>query len=312
MGKQRWTSRDIPEQSGRVVLVTGGNSGIGYAAAEALAEKGATVVIACRSEKRGANAVGRLVADHPEARVEMLMLDLADLSSVRAFADRFVERHDRLDLLINNAGVMMPPERRETKDGFELQIGTNHLGHFALTMRLLPMLAEQTGSRVVNVSSSAQNAGGLDLDDLQWEKRRYSRMRSYGASKIANMLFTLELQARLDDAEVDVMSTACHPGWTATNLQRDTPVARLLNPLFGMEPWQGALPTLYAAVSPAAKPAGYYGPDGLGTVRGYPTENRPASASLDPDAARRLWSMSERLTGETMPGLRASQRAQTA
>ncbi len=312
MGKQRWTSRDIPDQSGRVVIVTGGNSGIGYAAAEALAKKGATVVIACRSEKRGANAVASLVADHPRARVEMLMLDLADLSSVREFSDRFAERYDRLDLLINNAGVMMPPERRETKDGFELQIGTNHLGHFALTLRLLPMLAGQPGARVVNVSSSAQNAGGLDLDDLQWEQRRYNRMRSYGASKIANMLFTRELQARLDDAEVDVMSTACHPGWTATNLQRDTPVARLLNPLFGMEPWQGALPTLYAAVSPEAKPAGYYGPDGLGTVRGYPTENRPASASLDEQSARRLWSMSETLTGESMPALDASHEARTA
>jgi len=303
MAKRRWTSDDMPDQTGRTAIVTGGNSGIGYEAVKALAAAGATVVIASRDETRGANAVSNIIGAVDRARVELLLLDLADLSSVKAFVARFLERHDRLDLLINNAGVMMPPERKETADGFELQFGTNHLGHFALTIELLSMLVKREGSRVVNVSSSAQGFGHLDLDDLQWKKRKYDRMRSYGASKIANMLFSLELQRRLDHAGAPTMVTSCHPGWTSTNLQQSSPVLRLLNPLFGMKPWQGALPTLYAATSSDAVPNGYYGPDGLGTVRGYPTRNEPAPASKDREVARRLWEQSQDLTNVSMPKL---------
>ena len=239
----------------------------------------------------------------PDVTVELMRLDLADLGSVGAFAAAFADRFDRLDLLINNAGVMMPRQREETVDGFELQFGTNHLGHFALTLLLLPLLVGTGGSRVVTVSSSAQNFGRLALDDLQWTERSFDRMASYGASKIANMLFTLELQRRLTEAAAPTIAAACHPGWTGTNLQRTSPLIRLLNPLVGMQPWQGALPTLYAAVSPDVVPGGYYGPDGLGTMRGYPAPNTPAAASTDADAAKRLWTLSETLVGLETPAL---------
>lgn len=309
MGKQRWTSKNIGDQSGRVAIVTGANSGIGFEAAKELAVAGATVVVASRSEARGNTAVEQILQAAPNASVELILLDLADLGSVERFSTAFSERHDRLDLLVNNAGVMMPPQRQETADGFELQFGTNHLGHFALTLRLLPLLVKTEGSRVVNVSSSAQNFAKFDLDDLQWTQRSFNRMGSYGASKAANMLFTLELQRRLKAAGASTISTACHPGWTGTNLQASTPMFRWLNPIFSMKPWQGALPTLYAAVSPDAVGGGYYGPDGLGTMRGYPAPNKPAKVSVDSDAARRLWEQSEQLVGLTMPSLDAVAQA---
>lgn len=309
MGKKRWTTADIQDQSGRVALITGANSGIGFEAAKALAAAGATVVVACRSPERGKRAIDAILTEVPNAALELKALDLADLASVRAFADAFVEHHDRLDLLINNAGVMMPKERLETADGFELQFGTNHLGHFALTMRLLPLITETEGSRIVNVASSAQNFGKLDLDDLQWTSRSFNRMQSYGASKIANMLFTLELDKRLRAAGRSTMAVSCHPGWTATNLQQTSPLARWLNPIFAMQPWQGALPTLFAAVAPEAESGAYYGPDGLGTMRGYPTRNKPAQASSDAKSAAALWKLSEQLVGLEAPSLQPTAAA---
>lgn len=299
MTKKRWTTGDIEDQTGRVAIVTGANSGIGFEAAKALALKGATVVVASRSRTRGDQAVAAMREAAPNAAVELMLLDLANLGSVRDFVAAFVDRFDRLDLLLNNAGVMMPRQREETADGFELQFGTNHLGHFALTVRLLELLVATEGSRVVTVSSSAQNFGGLDLDDLQWTERPFHRMASYGASKIANMLFTLELQRRLEEAGASTIAVACHPGWTSTNLQRTSPFMGFFNPLFAMKPWQGALPTLYAAVSPDAVGGGYYGPDGFATWRGYPAPNRPAAASTDAEAAKRLWELSEQLVGLT-------------
>ncbi len=305
MTKKRWTSSDIGDQTGRVAIVTGANSGIGFEAAKALATKGAHVIVASRSKQRGEEAVASLREAGPDVTIELMLLDLASLGSVREFVTAFTERFDRLDLLLNNAGVMMPREREETADGFELQLGTNHLGHFALTVQLLPLLVATQGSRVVNVSSSAQNLGELDLDDLQWTKRSFKRMPSYGASKIANMLFTLELQRRLEEAEASSITAACHPGWTSTNLQKTSPLFRWLNPLIGMKPWQGALPTLYAAVATDVVGGAYYGPDGLGNIRGYPAPNKPAVASTDVDAARRLWELSEQLVGITTPPLEA-------
>jgi NAD(P)-dependent dehydrogenase (short-subunit alcohol dehydrogenase family) len=233
-----------------------------------------------------------------------MQLDLADLESVRVFVDDFRSKFDRLDILVNNAGVMMPPEREETEDGFELQIGTNHLGHFALTIPLLDLLAITPNSRVVTVSSNAQHYGQLDVSDLQWVRRDYDRTASYGASKIANMLFTLQLQKLLDEADSSTKAVACHPGWTATNLQRSTPLFRLLNPLFAMKPWQGALPTLYAATSPNVESGGYYGPDGFMNMRGYPAPNKPAKESTDPEAAADLWRLSEDLTRMTLDDTR--------
>ena len=192
---------------------------------------------------------------------------------------------------------MNPPTRQETVDGFELQFGTNHLGHFALTVQLDDLISKTHGSRVVTVSSSAQNFGTLDLNDVHWKSRDYKGMQAYSASKIANMLFTLELQRRFAESGSTSSALASHPGWTATNLQASTPLFRMLNPLIAMKPWQGALPTLYAAVADDAVPGAYYGPHGMANMRGYPALNKPAEQSTDKDLALRLWSMSEELVG---------------
>ena len=303
MTKKRWTTSDIPDQSGRVTVVTGANSGIGFETARALARKRATVVIACRNATRGIRAVDAIHEDAPDAVLEFFMLDLANLQSVRHFAAAILDRFDHLDILINNAGVMMPPNRKETADGFELQFGTNHLGHFALTMLLLERLISTEGSRVVNVASAAQKLGQLDLDDLNWKKRPYRRMASYGASKVANMLFTHELQRRFAEAHSSSRCIACHPGWTRTNLLRTTPLFRLFNPLFAMPPWQGALSTLFAATSPEAVGGGYYGPNGIGTLRGYPAPAIPATISTSSTAAMRLWQLSEQMVGISSPNI---------
>jgi NAD(P)-dependent dehydrogenase (short-subunit alcohol dehydrogenase family) len=303
MTKKRWTTTDIDDQTGRVAIVTGANSGIGFEAAKALADKGAQVIVAARSPKRGEKAVAEIRNAVPSAIVKLMLLDLANLDSVNEFAVEFAKRFDRLDLLVNNAGVMMPKVREETADGFELQFGINHLGHFALTLKLLPLLVATKDSRIVNVSSSAQNFGKLDLDDLQWTKRSFHRMGSYGASKIANMLFNLELKRCLEDVGASTIVAACHPGWTSTNLQKTSPLFRFLNPILGMKPWQGALPTLYAAVATDVESGGYYGPDGLGTMRGYPVPNKPADISTDAAAAKQLWALSEKMTGVETPSL---------
>ncbi len=303
MTTKHWTSEQIEDQAGRVAIVTGANSGIGYESAKTLAARGATVIIASRNEQRGSKAMENLRREVAGATVELMLLDLASQASVRAFAEAFKARFDRLDLLINNAGVMMPPMRQETEDGFEIQFGTNHLGHFALTLLLIDRLCATEESRVVNISSSAQNSGKLDLDDLQWTTRPFRRMASYGASKIANMLFTLELQRRFGEAGVFTIATSAHPGWTATNLQRASLLFRMLNPIFGMRPWQGALPSLYAAVAEGAEPGGYYGPHGLGNLRGYPVPNKPATVSSDGELAARLWALSERLVDLRCPDL---------
>lgn len=295
MAKARWTTTDMPDQTGRVAIVTGANSGIGYETAKALAARGAEVVVAGRSAERGSTAVASLLREVPGASVRFGLLDLADQTSVRTFTQSFIDSAERLDLLINNAGVMNPPTRQETRDGFEMQMGTNHLGHFTLTLGLLPLLARTPDSRVVNVSSSAQNMGSIHVDDLQWAQRPYKGMQAYAASKIANMLFTLELQRRFEEAGLSTSTTAAHPGWTATNLQKTTRLFRMLNPIFAMQPWQGALPTLFAAVSDDAMPGGYFGPHGVANMRGYPVVNAPAKQSRDRDLAVRLWEESEDL-----------------
>ncbi|MEM7248990.1 MAG: oxidoreductase, partial [Acidobacteriota bacterium] len=268
----KWTAQDIPDQTGRTALVTGSNSGIGYETARALAQAGAHVVMACRSPERAEAAAERIRAEGPAGRVEVAQLDLSSLASVQRFSESFLAANDRLDLLIANAGVMMPPERRETSDGHELQIGTNHLGHFALVGRLLPALLSTAGSRVVVVASAAHRWGSMDFDDLSWRKRSYRRMPSYGQSKLANLLFVKELQRRLEEAGASTLVTAAHPGWTSTELQRDTALFRWLNPFLAMTADQGALPTLRAAVAPDAEGADYYGPDGWMEMRGWPVK----------------------------------------
>ena len=298
-----WTLENVPDQSGRVAIVTGANSGIGYETARGLAIKRAHVILACRSVPKGTEAVERIVTETPSAHAELIPLDLSSLQSVREFTETFRSAHDRLDLLINNAGVMMPPTRTETADGFELQFGTNHLGHFALTMRLLDRLLDTPDSRVVNVSSTSHRFGTIDFDDLNWTRRAYKRMASYGQSKLANLLFTLELQDRLGTGSAATTALAAHPGWTATNLQDVSPLIRFFNPLVSMKPWQGALPTLYAAVAEEAKGGEYFGPDGLGEMRGYPKRVGTSDRAKNKDDAERLWTVSEQLTGESAPVL---------
>jgi NAD(P)-dependent dehydrogenase (short-subunit alcohol dehydrogenase family) len=293
MSSRKWTADDLPSLEGRTVVVTGANSGIGRVAARELARAGARVVLAVRDVGRGEQAA----ADMPGA-TEVRALDLADLESVRAFARGW---EGDLDILINNAGVMAVPEGR-TKDGFEMQIGTNHLGHFALTNLLLPHVR----SRVVTVSSQAHRMGKIRLDDLNWQTGGYDRWRAYGQSKLANLLFTADLQRRLGEAGSDLRATAAHPGYAATNLQQHTgsviqnSLMKIGNLVFAQSDRMGALPMLYAAVEDIPGTS-YVGPGGFKEQRGHPKLVGRSAAASDPDTARRLWELSEELTGVGFP-----------
>ena len=289
----KWTTENIPNQNGRVAIVTGANSGIGFETAKALADAGAGVVLACRNLAKAEEAAARIRAEVPHAEQAIIRLDLADLATVRAFADTFRGRYERLDLLINNAGVMVPPYGK-TADGFELQFGANHLGHFALTGLLLDLLSATPGARVVNVSSIAHRSGQIQFDDLQWEQG-YRAQAAYGQSKLANLLFTLALNRRLQAAGADVVAAAAHPGWTYTNLQRGfvSTVSRIV----GQSAAMGALPTLYAAVAPEISADDYIGPGGFMEVRGHPAPAGRSAAARDTAVAERLWTVSEQLTG---------------
>ncbi|WP_269854082.1 oxidoreductase [Streptomyces sp. RPT161] len=284
-----WTANDIPDQTGRTAVVTGANSGIGYCVARELARHGAHVVLACRSERRGQAAVERLVREVPSARAAYRHLDLADLATVRAFAGDFPG--ERLDLLVNNAGVMAVPYAR-TVDGFETQFGVNHLGHFALTGLLLPLLLATPGARVVSVSSGLHAIANIDPGDLNSE-RRYGRWMAYGRSKTANLLFVHELAGRLRAAGSDVIAAAAHPGYADTNLQKG--FVRLGN-LVAQSPRAGALPTLYAATAAGVRGDAFLGPRFL-AFGGAPGLSWRAPWTRNDVAAERLWAASEQLTG---------------
>ncbi|MDB5060124.1 MAG: short-chain dehydrogenase [Chloroflexi bacterium] len=300
-----WTEKDIPPLAGRTAVVTGANSGLGYHATLQLAAHGARVVLASRDTGKAAAAADEIRRQVPEAMLEMAELDLANLQSVRQFADTFNASHENLDMLINNAGVMAIPQRR-TADGFEMQLGTNHLGHFALTGLLLPSLLARPGARVVTVSSNAASRGRINFDDLQSD-RKYRSWGAYGQSKLANQLFMLELDRLARQRHIDLISAGAHPGYAATNLQAVGPtmqgsrlMARLmdvLNRLVAQPASRGALPELYAATAPNVVGGEYFGPDGLLNQRGYPTRVPTAKQALDRDVARRLWQVSEELTG---------------
>jgi NAD(P)-dependent dehydrogenase (short-subunit alcohol dehydrogenase family) len=285
---------DIPDLGGKTAIVTGANSGIGYEMARALACKGATVILACRNKEKGEAAVRQIAQEFPEAKAELMQLDLSDLGSVRRFSDEFTNRYDRLDILINNAGIMRTPFGK-TVDGFELQFGTNHLGHFAFTGLLLNLITCTLQSRVITVSSGGERFGEIDFENLNAEKD-YDRGKAYGQSKLANLLFTYELQRRFKAAGVDAIAAAAHPGWTATNLQVHWRMVRMLNPLISQKPDIGALPALYAATAPDVQGGDYYAPDGRLELRGYPTKVRSSDRSYDTAVAARLWTVSEELT----------------
>lgn len=297
----RWTADDIPSQTGRVFLVTGANSGLGYVTARELARHGAHVIMTARNEAKGREALERLRAGQPDASVELRHLDLCDLDSVKRFAEAIVVDRVPVDVLINNAGIMMPP-RTLTRQGFELQFATNHLGHFALTGLLLETLKWGAEPRVVTVSSTAHKSGFIHFDDLTGE-RRYSRWAYYAQSKFANVLFALELDRRLRAGDVSLKSVLAHPGYSATNLQSTGPTGLLNlfmkvgNKFLAQDVEIGVLSQLYAATEPSVEGGQFIGPDGLAESRGYPTLVQPVPAARLRETARRLWELSEELTG---------------
>jgi NAD(P)-dependent dehydrogenase (short-subunit alcohol dehydrogenase family) len=308
----KWTPAQMPDQKGKVAVVTGANSGLGYYTARELARHGACVVLACRSREKAEPVLAELNA-MAAGGAEFMALDLADLDLVSAFATAFKGRHGKLDILCNNAGVMALPLAR-TKQGFEMQIGTNHFGHFALTGQLLDALKVAPAARVVNTASLAHTwTRGLDLDDPNWERKPYRKWDAYGKTKLANLLFTYELQRRLARAGLPLIAVAAHPGYSATNLQMAGPqieksalgkvLMRVANALFAQPAEIGALPQLYAATMPDVQGGEYYGPDGFKENRGFPQKVRSSRKSHDEETARRLWELSERLTGvKYLPG----------
>ena len=303
----KWSFENIPSQDGRVAVVTGANSGIGFHTARGLSFRGAHVVMACRDTEKGERARKLILDEFSGAQPEVRPLDLGDLSSVRAFAEKITADLTRLDLLVNNAGLMAIPYH-QTVNGFEMQFGVNHLGHFALTALLWPLISSTPGARVVNVSSSAHHIGKIRFQDLHWEDG-YRRWAAYGMSKLANLLFTRELAKRINGMEI--IATAAHPGYADTALQTrgalmegarfKASTFNLANKLAGQTAEMGALPTLYAATAEGVQQGSYYGPGGWMRMRGYPAPDRPNARKMDDETARRLWEVSEELTGIRFP-----------
>jgi NAD(P)-dependent dehydrogenase (short-subunit alcohol dehydrogenase family) len=298
----KWTASDIPSQKGRTAVVTG-TGGLGFEDALALARAGCEVIIAGRDPEKGATAVAKIQSDAPGANVRFERLDLASLESIADFGESLRSDRDSLDLLINNAGVMVPPKRQETSNGFELQLGTNYLGHFALTGQLLPLLRKGKDARVVTLSSIAARDGAIDFNDLNATKS-YRRMQVYSQSKLACLMFAFELQRRSEAGGWGIASIAAHPGISRTDLLHNAPgrwsivgMARTFLGFLLQPASQGALPTLFAATSSQAKAGAYYGPDRLGETRGYPTLSKIPQQAMDAAVASRLWGISEELTG---------------
>ncbi|MBR9998542.1 MAG: SDR family oxidoreductase [Cyclobacteriaceae bacterium] len=297
-----WTTSLIPDLAGKIILITGANSGLGFESAKALAGKGATVIMACRNLEKGEKARQQIREEIRGNDPDLRKLDLADLSSVEDFVSGIQSDYNRIDVLMNNAGIMATPYEK-TKSGFEKQFGVNHLGHFALTGRLLNLLLKTPCSRVVNVSSMSSRRGKINFDNLMGE-RSYKPWRAYGQSKLANLLFTFELQRRIDAHQADIIAVAAHPGISATNLHRAMSVNESLKFIYdnlfkGLIPdaAKGALSQLYAATSPEAQPGGYYGPGGWFEAAGYPSVASVPAQAQDRETALRLWEISEKLTG---------------
>jgi len=298
-----WTVENIPDLTGKIIIVTGGNSGLGYESVKAFASKGAEVVLACRSTEKGEEARTEILKAFPEGKIQVMQLDLGELESVRNFAASFKNSHKKLDVLLNNAGIMMTPYFT-TKDGFEGQLGTNHLGHFALTGLLMDTVLQTEGARIVNISSGAHKNGKMDFSNLQYENGRdYSPMKAYGRSKLSNLLFTYELQRKLEAANKHTIAVAAHPGVALTNLARHLEgkiLFKILTPLFkrmAQDPAMGALPQIRASVEPEVKGGEYYGPDGKKEYKGYPVLVPSNEASHNLQDATSLWEESVKLTG---------------
>ncbi len=306
MSNQNWTQNNIPNLNGKVIVITGANSGLGFETATTVAEKGATVVMTARNTTKGQRAFDEIMEAYPNATLDLMTLDVGDLSSVRAFADAFKAKYNRLDVLLNNAGVMAIP-RQETADGFEMQLGVNHLGHFALTGLLLDVIVNTPNARIHNVSSSANYMGTINFDDLMGEQE-YSRWGAYGQSKLANIFFTFELQKRLSEAGYDTMVNSSHPGLVMSNLQANSVeqsgtgmeaiMYRIIGPLMAQNIEMGILPMLYGMTAVDAKGGVFYGPRTF-NLRGYPAEKKTNEEAYDADKLRRFFDESEKLTGIT-------------
>ena len=295
MSKEKWDEENIPDQTGKIIIVTGASSGIGFEAAKALSNKHAEVIIAVRNPEKGESAIRKITGQNNIADVKVMQLDLADLKSVKTFADNFKNKYSSLSILINNAGVMIPPYSK-TADGFELQMGTNHFGHFALTGQLFSLLKSTKGARIVNVSSGLHKSGRINFDDLNWEKRKYDPMKAYSDSKLANIYFTDELDRKIRQNNLHIIAASVHPGVASTDLGRTSGAfMKFFVKLLAQNSRMGALPALRAAVDANAAGGEYFGPSGWMT--GYPIINKPSKLSKDEDIAKKLWEFSERLTG---------------
>ena len=303
MSSEKWTISQIPNLEGKTIIVTGGNSGLGYQEVKEFSKKGAEVIMACRSVKKGETAKAEIKSENPAAKIKVMQLDLSDLSSVKSFAAEFNKSYSQLNILINNAGIMMTPYSK-TKDGIELQQGTNHFGHFALTALVLNKLKASTKSRVVNVSSLAHKQGKMDFGNLLYEGgKSYSPMSAYSRSKLENLLFTFELQRYFETNKIDCITTVAHPGVSDTNLFNgivNKTIQKIFMPIFKafVQPASmGALPIMRAAVDESAKGANFYGPDGFSQVKGYPKVVKADNHAYKLDDAKKLWEFSEKITG---------------
>ncbi len=300
---KKWTVDDVPDLAEKIIIVTGANSGIGYEAAKEFSRKGAKTILACRNMEKAKSALAKIKSEVPDSEAEIMQLDLASLKSIHKFAEKFRAKHKRLDILLNNAGIMMSPYGK-TEDGFELQFGTNHLGHFALTGLVISLLLKAPGSRIVNVSSMGHRFGDVDFDKIMYEEdKEYSPMKAYGRSKLANLLFTYELQHRLEANKKRVITVAAHPGNSNTKLGKYLEkklwfriIKSLYMPIFAQSAAMGALPMIRASVDANVKGGEYYGPGGFMGMRGHPVKVESNKASHDEKSAKTLWKISEKLT----------------
>jgi NAD(P)-dependent dehydrogenase (short-subunit alcohol dehydrogenase family) len=298
MSNTKWNADNIPNQAGKVIVITGATSGLGKEATKVLAGKNATVVMAVRNTKKAETVVKEIKSEFPNAKIDIKKLDLNSLDSAKAFADSFANSYDRLDILINNAGIMMCPYSK-TEDGFEVQMGVNHLGHFALTGHLMPLLKSTKNSRIVATSSMAHKTGDINFDDINWESRDYATTKAYSDSKLANLYFAYELIRKLENEPNAPIVTSAHPGWTKTELDRHSGIAAFLGNIIAQKVDMGTLPTLRAAVDENVKSGDYFGPKGFMEMRGYPVVVESTKLAQDTANAKRLWKMSEAMTGVT-------------
>jgi len=295
MAISTWNINQVPDLMGKVIIVTGATSGLGKEATKILAQKKATVIMAVRNTSKAEKVVQKIKKIVPKAQMDIIEMDLSSIVSVKYFAAQVLKNYERLDVLINNAGIMACPYDK-TKEGNEIQMGTNHLGHFALTGLLLPLLEKTNNARIVATSSIGHRMGKIDFDDINWEKRKYSPTQAYSDSKLANLYFVYELAKKLNHQKKEIKVTASHPGWTKTDLQKHTWYMRMLNPLFSQGTDQGVLPTLRAAFDPQAGSGDYFGPSRFFEMHGSPVVVESSERAKDSEAAKKLWEISERLT----------------